>query len=130
MTIRINRWFVLAFGAAIIALLLISPWQGAISASKAADSTPCPPIPAEPRVTGAAMERFEHGYMAWIQDTGEIFVMYDGAAFFSGVAEKYQDTWKDGMPDRDTALVPPKGLEQPIRGFGWLWRSNPAVRAR
>ncbi len=131
MTIRLNRWFVLLLGASVIALLLLlSPWQAYVSASTGANPTPCPPIPAEPRVTRAAMERFEHGYMAWIQDTGKIYVLYDGPALFSGQAETFDDTWKDGMPDRDPSLVPPQGKQQPIRGFGWIWRNNQQVRDR
>ena len=36
----------------------------------------------------------------------------------------YQDTWAEGQPERDPALVPPSGRYQPIRGFGKVWREQ------
>jgi hypothetical protein len=123
MTIRINRWFVLALGAVLIALmLLVSPWQKNVSAE---DSTPVP----EPRVTGASMERFEHGYMVWIQDTKKIYVLYDGPALFAGTVEVFDDTWVQGMADTDTTLKVPSDKMQPYRGFGWIWKNNAQVKA-
>lgn len=122
-TIKINRWVVLALCA--ISVLLVVSLQTA-SASGNAATTPCPPTPAEPRMTGAAMQRYEHGYMVWIQDTDSFYVMYGDQ--FSGTFETYPDSWKEGMPATDPSLIAPPGRWQPTRGGGLLWRSNSKVR--
>jgi hypothetical protein len=125
MTIRINRWFV--FGAPFFAfmLFLLSSNTGVSNAALAAP-TNCPPPPPEPRVTGAAMQRYERGYMIWIQDTRSFYVLYGDQ--FSGTVEIYPDTWQDGMAETDPSIVPPPGKFQPTRGGGYLWRTNEKVR--
>ena len=70
--------------------------------------------------------------MIWMQalnlgDTttgGVIFVFYDTGQFV-----RYPDTWVEGQPESDPDITPPAGLQQPIRGFGKLWRENAQVRA-
>jgi hypothetical protein len=125
MTIRINRWLALCIGFAVCLLVLLSSALG-VSISSAQQPTVCPPLPPEPRVTGAAMQRYEHGYMIWIQDTRTFYVLYgDNNA---GTVEIYPDTWQEGMPEIDPALVPPPGKFQPNRGGGYLWRTNQKVR--
>ncbi len=127
MTIRINRWFVLALGAGVVALLLLLvPSYSTVSVSSAAQPTKCPPVPSEPRISGAAMQRYEHGYMVWIQDVKMFYVMYGDQ--FSGTVETYPDTWQEGMPPNDPTLKPPPGKYQPDRGGGYLWRTNQKVR--
>ncbi len=131
MTIRINRSFVIIVGILFVGgLLLLTSLQtgvSTVSASSAA-ATPCPPVPAEPRVTGAAMQRYEHGYMVWLQDTKMFYVLY-GDQFGGTRVETYpDDQWKDGMPETDPNIVPPPGLYQPTRGGGYLWRTNQRVR--
>src|SRR5437868_9768419 len=93
---RLNRWLGIAIGAVAVAFLLFfGPWNTGASVSEAA--TKCPPQPAEPHITGAAMQRYEHGYMIWLQDIQSFYVMYGDQ--FSGTFEVYKDTWKEGMPE-------------------------------
>jgi hypothetical protein len=126
LTIRISRWGLLALVAGTVALLLVlSPVVDGVSISNAA-ATVCPPPPAPPRITGAAMQRYERGYMVWVQDTDMFYVMYGDQ--FSGTFETYPDTWQEGMPETDPNIVPPPGLFQPTRGGGHLWRTNQKVR--
>ncbi|GEM_PF-4015142 len=128
MTIRINRWFAIALCTGFVGLLLmLAPSQTSIS-SAAQKTTPCPPTPPEPRITGAAMQRYEHGYMIWIQDTRTFYVLY-GDQFSGSLVETYpDDQWKEGMPETDPNIVPPQGKYQPTRGGGYLWRTNQKVR--
>ena len=72
--------------------------------------------------TAMAVQEFEHGRMFWRSDTHQIYVLTDGAQGRRWSA--FPDTWQEGQPDRDPALVPPAGLEQPIRGFGKVWREQ------
>jgi hypothetical protein len=129
MTGRMNRWLVLAsFGVMLFLLLLLvapSLYMG-VSISSAAQPTKCPPPPADPRITGAAMQRYERGYMIWLQDTRSFYVFYGDQ--YSGTAETYPDTWQEGMPETDPAFNPPPGKSQPTRGGGLLWRTNQKVR--
>jgi len=79
----------------------------------------------------AAQQHFEHGRMIWMQSLtlrdqttgGVIFVLYDTGQF-----ARYNDTWTEGQPESDPAIVPPAGLQQPIRGFGKLWRENADIQ--
>jgi hypothetical protein len=65
--------------------------------------------------------------MFWLQPAGQIWVMIvtgEGR----GDWQIYEDTYTDGEPESDPELVPPEGMEQPLRGFGKLWRDNPDIR--
>ena len=83
--------------------------------------------------TDAAEQRFEHGWMIWMRglQLGDealgsvIFVFYDNGWF-----ERFDDTWTEDQPESDPFIVPPPDLQQPIRGFGKLWRENNEVRER
>jgi len=72
--------------------------------------------------TWMAIQRFEHGWMFWSQDSAEIHVLI--AAGGSTKWLRYADTWAEGQPDRDPSLTPPAGLQQPVRGFGKVWREQ------
>lgn len=83
---------------------------------------------AEPISITIVTQTFERGVMFW-RDTREIFalaVQARGAA--ANTVWKFPDGWTEGQPDRDPSLQPPEPLLQPIRGFGAVWRANPAVR--
>jgi hypothetical protein len=90
--------------------------------------------PTEPVISDAAEQHFEHGTMIWIREPwaervdgeGWIFVLYDDRNEWSVC----QDCWDEDEPDRDPTLIPPAGLYQPIRGFGFLWRQNHEIRER
>jgi len=70
-------------------------------------------------------ETFEHGRMFWRQDTATIYVLYD-----DGTWQQFADSWHAGDPEIDPNIVAPAGLYQPKRGFGKVWRENPAVRSK
>jgi len=72
----------------------------------------------------AAEEVFQNGYMFWRQDTKLIYVLYHNGAW-----QSFNDTWTSSEPETDPTIVPPPGYYQPKRGFGKVWRENPAVRS-
>ena len=57
--------------------------------------------------------------MFWREDVRHVYVLQQDATWVA-----YEDTWSEGQPDRDPALVPPDGLYQPVRGFGKVWRER------
>lgn len=86
----------------------------------------CPVEP--PQTTTQAEQTFERGRMIWVQTQDRIYVVFeDGGS--PGWAQ-YPDDFVEGDPERDESLVPPPGMEQPIRGFGLVWRSNQRIRDR
>jgi len=74
---------------------------------------------------------FQNGYMFW-RDTREIYVLGMNAIRTqnapSDVFWRFPDTWTESLPASDPAIVAPSGFSQPVRGFGYVWRSNPQVR--
>jgi hypothetical protein len=97
------------------------------TATPAASPTPNPfPTPTINQIQ-VAEQVFENGRMFWLQPTGQIWVMIvteEGR----GEWQIYQDTFTEGDPQMDPQITPPEGREQPQRGFGKLWRENPALR--
>jgi len=75
--------------------------------------------PYETVAGAAAYQPFEGGTMLWLQGSQTIYVLYA-----NGQYETYADTFREGDPESDPALVPPAGLYQPVRGFGMVWRTN------
>jgi hypothetical protein len=92
--------------------------------------SPTPDIcPAGPAVfTGGAQQQFEHGVMLWVQAEDRIYVLFDDGQHPRWSA--YADEWDEGEPAVDPGIEPPPGLQQPVRGFGLLWRREPTVRQR
>jgi hypothetical protein len=78
-----------------------------------------------PATIPGAYQFFEHGTMLWRGDTQQIYV-----AFQDGTWAAYDDTFREGEPERDPNLFTPGELLQPIRGFGKLWRTTPGLRDR
>jgi hypothetical protein len=71
----------------------------------------------------SAVQNFERGSMVWVQGpVNQIYVLYN-----TGTYQRYADTWVDGQ-SAPVGDVPPPGLNEPVRGFGKVWRENPAVR--
>ncbi|MFQ5343407.1 MAG: hypothetical protein ACE5F6_17845, partial [Anaerolineae bacterium] len=79
----------------------------------------------EPRQISAAFQPFEGGVMIWRGDTQTIYVLYDDNSW-----NGFEDTWTPDQPERDPTIQPPEGREQPVRGFGKVWREQPGVRER
>jgi len=74
-----------------------------------------------------AEQRFEQGWMFWLQPVGQIWVLSvndDNERTWA----IYSDTFVEGEVEIDPQIVPPEGMFQPVRGFGKLWRENPEVR--
>jgi preprotein translocase subunit SecD len=94
-------------------------------------ATPTPRPPNFPTPTTAeinvAEQVFEGGRMLWIQPTQQIWVLVVTATG-RGTWTVYDDTFEEGEPEFDPAIVAPADRFQPMRGFGKLWRENPAVR--
>jgi hypothetical protein len=81
--------------------------------------------------TWAAEQPFEHGRMIWLEEVhGADYVLQRFILVFydDGTYDYFEDTWIEGMPESDPAIIPPAGLLQPIRGFGKIWRENTSVR--
>src|SRR5205823_12344995 len=68
--------------------------------------------------TAIAIQPFQHGFMFWRQDNGQITVAFADIPTKSGAAcqEIYRDTWQDQTYDIPDA---PPGLTTPVRGVGW-----------
>lgn len=78
---------------------------------------------AQPVQGGAAIQRFDNGVMVWVQENGRIYAFLN-----DGTWRSYEDTFREGDPERDPAFGPPPGKQQPERGFGKVWRENPDLR--
>src|SRR5690606_38531078 len=78
--------------------------------------------PATPLKTAfGAAQRFERGDMYWISGPNVILVRQGDSQ------RNTPNTWQESFPAWDRDLVPPTGLYQPVRGFGWVWRGNTAL---
>jgi photosystem II stability/assembly factor-like uncharacterized protein len=79
----------------------------------------CPEGPA--RQLLLATQPFERGYMIWDSEQQEITVLFQ-----SGQWQVFADTWREGIdPAYDPTLPPPP--QQPVRGFGKVWREQLGV---
>lgn len=102
----------------------------------ATDTQPLPATTADcPDVSGAtysllrtAYFPFEQGFMFWLEDTKQIYVLTAPGGALEGTYSTYIDTWQEGMPETDSSIQPPSGLTQPDRSFGQAWRTYPGVR--
>ncbi|MEJ5247707.1 MAG: hypothetical protein WHS90_08065 [Caldilinea sp.] len=77
----------------------------------------------EPVSSAAAIQRFERGVMVWVQENGRIYAFLDDGRWFA-----YEDAFREGEPESDPAFAPPAGKQQPVRGFGKVWRQHPELR--
>jgi hypothetical protein len=84
-----------------------------------------------PQSYNGVWQNFERGAMFWRETDRTIFVISDSATRQGQPTDKWwhmADTWADGEPESDAGLAPPPGYQQPVRGFGKVWRSNGFVR--
>ncbi len=80
---------------------------------------------AQSKVTWAAWQSFEGGYMLWRSDTDEVYILYLQDNKSTGRWKKTPPEWKwDGSNPDGVGMSPPPGLYEPKRGFGWLWRTH------
>ncbi|MDE2749397.1 MAG: hypothetical protein OXI34_10560 [Chloroflexota bacterium] len=116
-----------AYSLAVTATAVQAVTDAAPTASPTITPTPDPfPSP----IIGSiyvAEQRFESGWMFWLQPNSQIWVLSvaeDGQNIWS----VYDDAFADGDAESDPQILPPEGRFQPIRGFGKLWRENPEIR--
>jgi hypothetical protein len=103
------------------------------SPTTAAVATSSYPAPFQTDLT-AVHQPFERGFMIYVPDRKAVWVFVQpetaiSSAFTAGLWLAYADTFSEGEPETDPALVAPEGLIQPKRGFGKVWRENGPVRA-
>lgn len=77
-----------------------------------------------------AYQTYQGGAMIWVSSVGNlgssaIYVLYN-----DGTYQRFPDTWQSGVDPDSTGLAAPEGLQEPIRGFGKVWREMPGVRDR
>ena len=68
------------------------------------------------RTVNGAFQTFEHGYMIWFGDTGEILVLAN-----SGALMRFPESVYAGLPDNPQPDTSPDGLVYPVSGFGRVW---------
>lgn len=76
------------------------------------------------------VQPFERGLMFW-RDTKQIYALSTAQIQVQATVDTLwiiPDQWNETLPADDPGLQPPGGLLQPIRGFGYAWRSNPPIR--
>jgi hypothetical protein len=67
--------------------------------------------------------------MFW-RSTKEIYVLSTAGLHNGATTDTFWrvvDSWTEALPASDPAQVPPAGLLQPVRGFGYVWRNNPTM---
>jgi hypothetical protein len=107
-------------------IAVAAPFARAAADSSVRARLGCPR--AEPISITIVTQAFERGVMFW-RETREIYVLaLQGRGAAANTVWKFPDGWTEGQPERDPSLQPPEPLTQPIRGFGAVWRANPAVR--
>jgi len=78
------------------------------------------------RTEAGVFQEFEGGYMFYRTDTRTIIV-YKYDAQFTGNWVGFKDTWVEGQ-DSGGGRAPAQDRFFPRRGFGKVWRDNPAVQ--
>jgi hypothetical protein len=85
--------------------------------------------PAKAAIYSAGAEQtFEHGFMLWSAGEDRIYILFDDGN--SPQWSAFADEWDPGEPESDPNLEIPAGYNQPVRGFGSIWRDEPGVRER
>lgn len=92
-----------------------------------------PDCPVEQPITGSGVfQRFEYGYMVWLEHNDKIYVMYNTAN--QPRWQIFDDPYQEGAPELDYAWhtyeQQPPQTWQPRRGFGEVWRNFDTVRFR
>ena len=84
----------------------------------------------DPYTVQMVAQAFEKGFMFW-RDTKEIYVVSTAALRNGSTTDTFWrvvDSWNDTLPANDPGQIPPAGLLQPVRGFGFVWRNNASIR--
>ncbi|MCP4249846.1 MAG: hypothetical protein GY778_22620 [bacterium] len=75
-----------------------------------------------------AYQPFERGLMVWVSQVGTSGQPGIYVFFTNNTYQRFIDTWRDGVDPASTGLTPPNGRQEPIRGFGKVWRESGGVR--
>ncbi|NJL95345.1 MAG: SH3 domain-containing protein [Anaerolineae bacterium] len=132
-----------------VAVLITPPTQtssptATITTTPTITPTPLPEGFPTPEIFAVVLveQVFEGGRAFWFEPTQQIWVLRGEEGEIdptSGTWQCYEDTFVEGQTERDDALDPPSGTvtesqfsnaspQQPVRGFGKVWRENPDVR--
>jgi hypothetical protein len=83
------------------------------------------PLSGAPTSVASAYQPFQNGVMIWIAAPGQSLIY---ALYGNGTYQRFNDTFVEGVDPGSGGAVPPPGLQEPIRGFGKVWRENPSAR--
>ncbi len=72
-----------------------------------------------------AIQFYEHGFMFWRSDNGDVYVFYD-----NGAVQYFSRPSIDSMAVNPNNETIPPNLVRPTGGFGKVWGNNPDVRDR
>jgi len=86
------------------------------------------PLAGAPSAVGSAYQPFQNGLMVWVSSLGAVPQPAIYALYGNGTYQRFNDTFLDGVDPSSGGAVPPPGLLEPVRGFGKVWRDNPAAR--
>lgn len=92
-------------------------------------TTSCPS--SQPESTNAAFQRFQYGYMFWLEKTDQIYVIYNSADMPRW--QEFPDEWQDGMSECSQATAVNYADQQgwtPVQGFCLVWMGNQTVADR
>jgi hypothetical protein len=76
----------------------------------------------------AATQGFERGALLWRIKPDQVYVMYNSGQLEFYPMSAYPESVRQNPPGGDPSINPPAGFQQPVRGFGLIWRDNPQVR--
>lgn len=76
----------------------------------------------------SASQDFERGFLLWRVNPDQVYVMYDDGRLGFYPMSRYPEDVRQHPPGGDPDIQPPPGFQQPVRGFGLIWRDNPEVR--
>lgn len=87
----------------------------------------CPEAPA--LNSYAAIQRFEHGQMIWVEETDVFYLLFDAGSHPLDSRQAYRNVGplalKPGASkDHRTGETPPSGYSEPVSGFGLIWRNE------
>jgi hypothetical protein len=86
------------------------------------------PLQAAPVAGFWAEEPFDNGHMYWSED-GNVFVVLMGidGGTWAAIPDD-ESAWQEGMPAKSCDPDKPDNRELPVRGFGYIWCNNEAIR--
>lgn len=76
----------------------------------------------------SASQDFERGFLLWRINPDQVYVMYDDGRLGFYPMSVYPESVRQNPPGGDPNIQPPAGFQQPVRGFGLVWRDNAEVR--